>query len=296
MGKVNKTNNMIETDIARIKEYYKGDSIDNDLIIFREFADLPLPTGPRRIRGIMVGLCLKGKAQYSLDTEEHMISPNDIIVISNGQVVENYMFSRDFSGIGLMMSVDFLHEIIKDVHDLSSIFIFSRNHPVFRLDAKEVATLNSYFNIVCEKMADKSHHFRRDVMRSLLMTMTFDLSNVMYHTQITEDKRQTRAEAIFTEFIRSVEKNFKEERRVGWYAEQLCITPKYLSESVKQVSKRTPNEWIDNFVTLETRVLLKNSMLSIKEIAQQLHFPSQSFLGKYFKERVGMSPSEYRKN
>jgi len=62
------------------------------------------------------------------------------------------------------------------------------------------------------------------------------------------------------------------------------------------VSRRTPNEWIDNYVTLEIRVLLKNSSMSIKEIAQNLNFPNQSFLGKYFKEHVGMSPKEYRRS
>ena len=75
----------------------------------------------------------------------------------------------------------------------------------------------------------------------------------------------------------------------------MCITAKYLSETVKQVSKRTPNEWIDSYVTLEVRVLLKNSTKAIKEIALELNFPNQSFLGKFFKEHVGMSPSAYRK-
>ena len=89
--------------------------------------------------------------------------------------------------------------------------------------------------------------------------------------------------------------NFRHERRVSWYGEQLCITPKYLSETVKQVSRRTPNEWIDYFVVLEIRVLLKSSTLSIKEIAESLHFPNQSFLGKFFKEHVGVSPSKYRR-
>ncbi|MBQ1759240.1 MAG: AraC family transcriptional regulator, partial [Prevotella sp.] len=70
---------------------------------------------------------------------------------------------------------------------------------------------------------------------------------------------------------------------------------KYLSETIKQISHHTPNEWIDNYVSLEIRVLLKNSTKSIKEIAQELHFPNQSFLGKYFKEQVGISPSAYRK-
>ena len=90
--------------------------------------------------------------------------------------------------------------------------------------------------------------------------------------------------------------HFKQERKVGWYATKLCISPKYLSETVKQVSHRTPNDWIDHYVTLEIRVLLKNSTMSIKEIAEMLHFPNQSFLGKYFKEHVGVSPSKYRRS
>ena len=65
---------------------------------------------------------------------------------------------------------------------------------------------------------------------------------------------------------------------------------------VKQVSKRTPNDWIDNYVMLEIRVLLKNTTKSIKEIADAVNFPNQSFLGKFFKEHMGMSPSEYRKS
>ena len=112
----------------------------------------------------------------------------------------------------------------------------------------------------------------------------------------TDSMRQTRAEIIFTKFIKLLEGNFKQERRVGWYAEQLNITPKYLSETIKNVSRRTPNEWIDNYVTTEMRIQLRNSTKSIKEIAEEMNFANQSFLGKYFKEHVGISPSEYRKN
>ena len=82
---------------------------------------------------------------------------------------------------------------------------------------------------------------------------------------------------------------------MAWYAQQQGITPKYLSEMVKQVSRRTPNEWIDRYVVLEMRVLLKNSTMSIKGISEYLNFPNQSFFGKYFKEHVGMSPFAYRK-
>ena len=62
------------------------------------------------------------------------------------------------------------------------------------------------------------------------------------------------------------------------------------------MSKRTPNGWIDHYVMLELRVLLKNTTKSIKEITEELNFPNQSFLGKYFKEHAGMSPSEFRRS
>lgn len=82
---------------------------------------------------------------------------------------------------------------------------------------------------------------------------------------------------------------------IGRKAVQLCITAKYLSEIVKTVSRRSPNDWIDSYVSLEIRNLLRNTTMNIKEITQAMHFPNQSFLGKFFKEHVGMSPSQYRK-
>ena len=100
---------------------------------------------------------------------------------------------------------------------------------------------------------------------------------------------------LFNQFIKLVESNFRRERRVGWYAEQIDITPKYLSETIKKVSQRTPNEWIDNYVVLELRLMLKNSTKSIKQITDEMNFPNQSFLGKFFKEHVGLSPTEYRR-
>ena len=93
-----------------------------------------------------------------------------------------------------------------------------------------------------------------------------------------------------------MEKNYRTERRVSWYAQQLCITSKYLSETVRTVSRRTPSDWIDSYVTRELRVMLRNSTMSIKQIADELNFANQSFMGKYFKEHVGMSPSQFRKS
>lgn len=295
-GKLDMNNNIDIISVTETRKKYHGPSIDDDLLLLPEFGDLPtVPDEARRMGCILVGLCLCGTARYTLDTEERVVKANDVIIISEGQVVNNSSLSADFSGIAIMMSENFFNEVVQGVHDLSSLFLFSRSHPVFGLRADEADNIITYFRMIQHKVETVSHHFRRDVVRSLMAAMIYDISHVMYGVRNGGLGKQTRAEAIFTEFIKLVEQNFRAERRVSWYGERLCITPKYLSEIVKTVSCRTPNEWIDKYVTLELRVQLKNTSKSIKEIAEELNFPNQSFLGKYFKEHVGVSPSAYRK-
>ena len=133
-------------------------------------------------------------------------------------------------------------------------------------------------------------------MKALIQAFLYDAGNIFWNVYDAEEAKSTRNEEIFMHFIGLVEKHFKVERRVTWYALQLHMTPKHLSETIKKVSRQTPGEWIDNYVVMELRVQIKNSRKSIKQIAMDMNFPSQSFMGKYFKEHVGMSPTEYRRS
>ena len=287
--------NIQDVNVNRAKILGASGYIEDDILLLDKLNEAPIPREPRRMNLIVVALCLKGKAQYTIDTQEQLVRKNDVLIISERHVMDNFMASPDLEGLAIILSARFFRDVIQNVSDISSLFLFSKNHPVINFTQKEADVFISYFNLIKQKMTDTDNLFRRDVVRSLMLAMFYDLSNVIYRTRQSSDNRQTRADIIFTKFIHLVEGNYKRERRVGWYAEQLCITPKYLSETVKQVSRLTPNEWIDNYVILEIRVLLKNSTRSIKEIAMEMNFPNQSFLGKFFKERVGMSPSEYRK-
>ena len=289
--------NVTDITVAQAKEIFQTDCyIDNDIILFDNFRDVPLPTEPTRMRCLFLAMCTAGKARYTVDTRERDVTFNDVIIVSEGQVLSDYMLSRDCNGIAIMMSYDFFRDIIADVHELSQMFLFSRTHPVFNLDSKDANTIKEYFALIKNKVDSHEHHFRKELVRCIIKALIYDISNTIYQIQHLSTTKKTRAESIFTNFIKLVEQNFRKERRVGWYAEQLCITPKYLSESVKTVSRQRPIDWIDTYVTMEIRVMLKNSTMSIKQISQELHFANQSFLGKYFKEHVGMSPKEYRKN
>lgn len=290
--------NVTEVNVPQAKSVYEhGSYIDDDIILFDSFRDVPLPPGLARMDGIFVALCTDGMASYEVDTKRQAVVENDVIIINKDQFMGDYMLSRDCNGLAFICSWQFIGEIVTSVHEISSLFMFSRSHPVFHLNDIQARILKDYFFHIKTTIDNPAHPFRRELTASLFKCLIYELGDVMYESQHSEQRpKNTRSDAIFTAFIKLVEENYRSERRVGWYAEQLCITAKYLSETVKSVSRRTPNDWIDSYVSLEIRNLLRNTTMNIKEITQVMHFPNQSFLGKFFKEHVGMSPSQYRKS
>lgn len=284
-----------DTEFKKAKNWEGSVCLDDDLLLSDQINKAPMPSEPRKTNFILIGLCTKGKISYRMDTEELVVHAGELLVVSERHVIDGYKCSDDMEGLCIMMSVDFFHEIIKSVHDVSSLFVFARMQPVMKLEADEIITFTEYFQFIKQKISDNHNHFRKDLIRTLMLAMFYDVGNVIYRVK-NFDESLLRSEKVFTRFLKMVEENCKSERRVSWYAQQLNITPKYLSTAVKRISGRTAVEWIENYVTMELRVLLKNSTKSIKEITEELNFPNQSFLGKYFKEHVGMTPSAYRKS
>lgn len=295
MVKTNNKTPIQASEFGKAKDWVGSVSLDNDLLLSDKINLAPMPTDPRKMNFILIGLCTKGQIKYRMDTEEQVVREGDLLIVSERHVIDEYAPSDDMEGLCIMMSVDFFHEIIKTVHDVSSLFVFARMQPVMQLESKEIKTFRDYFTVIKQKISDDHNHFRKDLIRTLMLAMFYDVGNVIYRVK-NFDESLMRSEKVFTKFLKMVEENCKRERRVSWYAQQLSITPKYLSTAVKRISGRTAAEWIENYVTMELRVMLRNTSKNIKEITEEMNFPNQSFLGKYFKEHVGMSPSEYRKS
>ena len=288
--------NIIDINLEDTKKWGHAIALDEGLVLTDRITDETFPQSPMRTNFILMALCRKGHAQYTIDTCQHVVVPGDLLFISERHILDNYKASPDFECMGIVLSTLFYHGFVQNVKNVSSLLLFSKNNPVVQLTPQEVEVYSNYYQTIRKKMADNQHHFRTDLVKALLLAMFYDMSNVIWRVEQKGTRAQSRADVLFASFIGLLEEHYRKERRVSWYAQQLCITPKYLSEIIKHVSKRTPNEWIDSYVILELRVLLKTSPKSIKEITKELHFPNQSFLGKYFKEHVGVSPSEYRRS
>ena len=290
-----KQNAINEMTIENAIRLSGGTHIGNDILLIDDLTQMQLPQDPMRMQCLFLAICLKGSAHYFVDSVEHVVEKGDLIIINRGRMAYDSSMSEDCEGMCVLIDDDFFKESIKCVSELTALFLFARQHPVFRLPEQKIEFIKAAYRRMKEKAAEAGHHFRTPLVQSLLLTMVYEVSDAIYLAQAQEQLGNSRGDQIFTQFLRLVEENFRRERRVGWYSSQLCISPKYLSEAVKTVSKRTPNEWIDSYAIMELCMLLRNTRMSIKEIAQQLNFSNQSFLGKYFKEHTGMSPSRYRK-
>lgn len=294
--KTTKHHHIVDITLEEAKTWKEAKYMDNGLVLTDHIADAPIPQTPARMNFSLMALCQQGTATYDIDTRQQTVKPGDLLFISEGHIVNNYQASSDFSCLCILVSTAYYHSFVQNVKNVSSLLLFSMNNPVVALTQREIEVYTNYYRVIGEKILDTRHHYQDELVKTWLLAMFYDMSNVIWRVDQNEKKAQSRADIVFSRFIRLLEEHYRTERRVNWYAKQLEITPKYLSEVVKEVSKRTPNDWIDHYVVLEIRVLLKNSTKSIKEITEELNFPNQSFLGKYFKEHVGVSPLAYRKH
>lgn len=282
--------------IESVSNASKSLSIGNDLALIDDVQTINLPNEPKRMGCFLFGFCDRGQAEYTIDTIHQVVTAGHCIIVSAGQVMDDVVISNDCVAHTFFLSQEYVQEVLTGMRDLSSIFLFSRLHPVFELSREDARGIISFYHLIKQKVSESTHRFRRDTVRALIQAFLYDAGNIFWKVFDFEERKNSRGEEIFMAFIALVERNFRYERRVAWYAQQLNITPKYLSETVRQISKQTPSDWIDNYVMLELRVALRNSNKTIKEIAIQMHFPNQSFMGKFFKEHSGMSPKEYRKH
>ena len=164
---------------------------------------------------------------------------------------------------------------------------------VIKLTNKEWDEMGMYFSLIWETVQEST--FRKEVVQHLLTALLYNIRYIQKKNQSSINQSPSHQEELFRRFIALVNEYNKKERTVSFYADKLCLTPRYLNTVIRQVSQQTVMEWINQAVTLEAQVLLKHSNLMVYQIADELNFPNPSFFCKFFKRRTGMTPQEYQK-
>ena len=292
-----------DISIKRIQEaipQLKG--IENDLII--DYSEYLMPNDkhpihryPIRLDGLYIGLREKGQANFNINLKEFEVGPNDLVICSPGDLMQATITDGIHLAQSMMVSSNFLKEMYISLNSFMPFFASQKDHPVFHLTDGEREELKTYFLLIKDAVS-QNDYFRIDITKRLLAAYLYKLGSILYRhrPELQEEaaKPLKREEILFKEFIKLVSEHHRKERRVDFYAEQLYLSPKHFSTVIKKVSGKTAGHWIDEYVILDAKTLLKYSAMSIQEVAYYMNFPNPSFFGKYFKHHTGMSPSEYK--
>ena len=171
-------------------------------------------------------------------------------------------------------------------------------HPSLPLDGEEWdGVMRSLDGIRIEGARQRNDPYSAEIIRSMIRTLAYKVCRIIarhVETGASDASSRSRNEEYFNQFMGVLARHYMQQRSVGFYAGQLNLTPKYLTTIIRKTSGRTAVQWIDDYVVLEAKNLLKYSTMSIQEISYYLNFPNQSFFGKYFKNHTGMTPTAYR--
>ena len=252
---------------------------------------------PCRIDAFIIGVGTEGETSVSFNLHEFKLKKDSIFIFTPKNVLQ-VNSQQYFKADVIAISPDFMRRINIDIKNMMPLFLKFVENPALTLTPEESRSMRGMIAQIERETRGPETHFSFDIVSGLIAATIYKVGDIMYHYLAEHPEGQNnshnRAEEYFKQFTHLLGEHFREERSVGFYARQLCITPKYLTTLIKRISGQSVSEWIDNYVILEAKTLLKYSTMSIQEIAYYLNFPNQSFFGSYFKRNTGMSPSQYK--
>jgi len=255
---------------------------------------------PVRFDGYLCVFCLKGEFTVDINLGSYAVTSNTLFINVPGNIIRFDTSRGELNPhtrlIFVAMSRQFMTSLHFDFNRMFQESVRLFDSPCIRLTDEQFNLAKDYYDLSKKIMAGDSHN-KKEIIGALITSIAYIAADIwasnISHGTPTEPANQ-RLKMIFDRFISLVTDYHMSERNMAFYADKLCLTPKYLSKLVKQASGRSAPEWIDSFVILEAKNMLKYSDITIKEIVFRLHFPNQSVFYKFFKSHTGMTPSEYR--
>lgn len=275
----------------------KRPGIMGECIAANSASEMEIFRFPSRLNALIIGVGTEGETSLTSNLQEFRLKKDSLFIFSPKHILQVQSNNR-FKAHLIVIAPDFLKRINIDIKRMMPLFLQFGSLPCMELTHAESQSLRSFISMVEQELKGSETDFSSEIIGGLIAATIYKVGDILTH-YLTEHPEvdspiHNRAEEYFRQFTELLGEHYKHERSVEFYARQLCITPKYLTTLIKRISGKSVSEWIDNYVILEAKTLLKYSNMSVQEIAYYLNFPNQSFFGSYFKRNAGMSPSQYK--
>jgi AraC-like DNA-binding protein len=256
---------------------------------------------PIRFDGYILFFLKKGNFQIDFNLNTYKISDRSLLISVPGNIIRIPALDRERMKETELIFAVLSREFVSGLHvDFGKAYqdgLMMLKNPCVRLNEEQLLLAEHFFTLG-KLVLHSSPKNKRQIISGLLSSLSY-LADDIWSDSVAEPQEvlegSFRTNQVVERFVTLVTQYHNSERSMQFYADKLCLTPKYLSKIVKQATGRSGPDWIDTYVVLEAKNLLRYSDLSIKEIVWRLNFANSSVFNKFFRTHTGISPSDYRK-
>jgi AraC family transcriptional regulator, transcriptional activator of pobA len=269
-------------------------SQSSEYIIAEVSSNNKLAEQPYRNQFFAIGICTEGSMFLKANLFEMKIEANTLIALNNATIM-SWQYKTEYKGLIAFFNQSFITTQTNQLlFEEQFPFFQSTSKPIISLDATQAEKIKQLLNEMLD--IQKSSFKGKDAMILNYIHILLNFANNFFEV----DKNinimpSSTASHITNQFKILVSQNFRDKRKVNDYANILCISPKHLSETIKNETGKTVTEFINNMVILEAKVLLKQTNLTVSQITEKLNFSDTSFFSKFFKKQTHCTPLEFRK-
>ena len=269
---------------------------DNDIMVVDSIQQFAKVSAAHVSMNAIV-ICTEGKVQGMMNGTLMEFCKNQVAIIPQNITVTDVMVSPDFNLKAMFLTNRILQSFLREKMNIWNDMMFIHRHHIVTMDEDEILFYTHFYDMLTLAIArGKSNPFHTDIIQSLLRSAILGLCGSLKQNIEVPSSATGGGMHYFQRFLDLLNNSPLKHRTVEAYANELCITPKYLSVVCKNNSGKTASKWIAEQVDEEIRYYLRHTDLGIKQICNQMGFPNPSFFGKYVKTRFGMTPLQLRKS
>ena len=246
---------------------------------------------PFTINDHRFGIILSGEARINFNLQDRHVTAGTLVYIGPGTIINPIRLSDDLRIYGMALFADFPMPFAQGQMPSA----FNGQVRDFQLSVSEgdISTARHILDTIWHVVHGESYD--RPVVTALVAALMHHYDHLFRQQTDIQAATRSREQTIFDRFIQLVNQHCRQQHQIGYYADRLCLTERYLGTVIRQTSGTTAKDWIDRALITQAKVLLRHSDKSVMQISENLDFPNPSFFSKYFKRLTGMTPGEYKK-
>lgn len=246
--------------------------------------------------GVGLIVCLQGHFSFSLNQKDFQAQAGETLFIPENSTFRALQSTNDLKIFILIYKTDTLRNIMGNL--VVSMYLYMKfvPEPCYVWNTGEEAEVIRYMHLLNSTLHTENDSFNLYEQKLLLLALTHRLCSIYNRKLVAKLDSIGHKNEIFMRLIQLIEQHYTQKRSMDFYADKLCLSPKYLSALSKSICGYTVQELVFKSIICKSISLLKNTQKNIQEISNDLHFPNASYFGTFFRKQTGLSPQQFRKS